>query len=498
MTPLFSPPGALRPLRPHQETALENLRASLASGHRRPMLQAPTGFGKTLLAAHIVQRALDRGKRVAFTVTAISLIDQTVAAFEAEGIHAVGVIQGVHPRTDRDQPVQVCSVQTLARRRRLEVDLIIVDEGHELHKEIFRWMADSPDIPFIGLSATPWSRGLGKHYDDLVVAARTTELIDAGFLAPFKAFAPSEPDLAGVRTVAGDFHEGQLAEAVDKPALVGDVIETWLARGENRPTLCYGVNRAHAEHLQQRFIEVGVAAAYIDCFVDRIDRENIFERFRAGKTRVICNVATLAVGLDLPMCSCIIDARPTRSEIRFVQTIGRGLRTSPGKDKLIVLDHSGNHLRLGMVTDIHHECLDDCEARKPKAEAKERSEPLPRLCDECKAVLPAAEKVCSECGAVRIAKTDVKHRAGELVELGARRSGQREPEVWEKRRFFSELLSLRKPHYSARWPDAMFKEKFKHWPNGYDRSVAMEASIATRNWVRSRQIAFAKGRRAHG
>ena len=109
---------SLRPLRPHQERALEALRGSLATGKRRPMLQAPTGFGKTLTAARIIQRALDKGKRVAFVVPALSLIDQTVAAFEAEGIRSIGVMQGIHDRTDRDQPVQVCSVQTLARRKR--------------------------------------------------------------------------------------------------------------------------------------------------------------------------------------------------------------------------------------------------------------------------------------------------------------------------------------------------------------------------------------------
>ena len=211
-------------------------------------------------------------------------------------------------------------------------------------------MKDCPAILFVGLSATPWARGLGKYYDDLIVEATTADLIREGYLSPFLAFAPSEPDLAGVRTVAGDFHETQLAEAVDQPKLVGDVIETWLKRGENRPTLCYGVNRAYAEHLQQRFVEVGVAAEYIDCFTDRLDRERIFDRFRAGETRVICNVATLAVGLDLPMTSCIIDARPTKSEIRFVQTIGRGLRTAPAKQNCLILDHAGNHLRLGMVT----------------------------------------------------------------------------------------------------------------------------------------------------
>ena len=223
------------------------------------MLQAPTGFGKTLTAAHIIQRALDKGKRIAFTVPAISLIDQTVAAFEAEGIDCLGVMQGIHERTDRDQPVQVCSVQTLARRKRPDVDLVIVDEAHQLHREVFRWMADCPNIRFIGLSATPWSRGLGQYYDDLIIAATTADLIRDGYLSDFIVFAPSEPDLAGVRTVAGDFHEGELANAMDRPLLTGDIVENWLKRGEDRPTLCFCVNRQHAQHISERFVEVGVA-----------------------------------------------------------------------------------------------------------------------------------------------------------------------------------------------------------------------------------------------
>ena len=255
---------ALRPLRSHQERALESLRASLASGHHRPMLQAPTGFGKTLTAAHIIQRALDKGKRVALTVPALSLIDQTVAAFEAEGIHCIGVMQGIHERTDREQPVQVCSVQTVARRKRPDVDLVIVDEAHQMHKEIFRWMKDFPSIPFIGLSATPWARGLGKYYDDLIIAATTADLIRDAYLSPFVAFAPSEPDLANVRTVAGDFHEGELAEAMDMPVVTGDMVETWLKRGEGRPTFCFCVNRRHAQHVAERFLEAGVCAEYMD------------------------------------------------------------------------------------------------------------------------------------------------------------------------------------------------------------------------------------------
>jgi DNA repair protein RadD len=495
---LFSPGGALRPLRPHQERALEELRCSLASGHRRPMLQAPTGFGKTLTAAHIIQRALDKGRRVAFTVPALSLIDQTVAAFEAEGIHCIGVLQGLHPRTDHDQPVQICSVQTLARRKRPEVDLVIVDEAHELHKEIFRWMTDCPQILFIGLSATPWSRGLKKYYDDLIIPSTTKGLIDQGYLSSFKVFAPSQPDLTGVRTVAGDFHERELAEAVDKPALVGDVIATWLQRGKNRPTIVFGVNRGHAEHLRQRFLEAGVAAEYIDCFTDRPDRERIFDRFRAGEIKVICNVATLAIGLDLPTVSCLIDAKPTKSEIRFVQTIGRGLRTAEGKDHLLILDHAGNHLRLGLVTDIHHERLDGGEPRKSAAADKEREKPLPRLCEDCSAVLPHSARVCPECGKVREVRTEIEHRDGERVELGARPTKRNAAQtLLEQEEFHGELRWIASVRgYAPGWAAHKFKQRFGLWPNDWQVRLAAprEPSLKTKNWLRSRQIAFAKAR----
>ena len=104
-------------------------------------------------------------------------------------------------------------------------------------------------VPFIGLSATPWTRGLGKHFDDLIAAAETRDLIDEGYFSDFIVYAPNEPDLAGVGTVAGDLNEGQLADAVNTAKLVADVIDNWLKLGEDRPTLCYGVDRAHALHL---------------------------------------------------------------------------------------------------------------------------------------------------------------------------------------------------------------------------------------------------------
>ena len=500
MTAPLSGPGFLRPLRPHQERALEALRRSLATGKRRPMLQAPTGFGKTLTAAHIIRRALDKGNRVAFCVPALSLIDQTVAAFEREGICDVGVMQAAHERTDPTQPVQICSVQTAARREKPDVDLVMIDEAQLAYQSIFKWMEDCPNVPFIGLSATPWTKGLGKHYDDLIIAATTADLIKQTYLSQFAVFAPSEPDLEGVHTVGGDFNEGELAERCNTTTLVGDVVATWLERGENRPTLCYGVDRAHATHLKQRFDEAGTAAEYIDCFTDRLERERIFDRFRAGDVRVISNVATLAVGVDLPMVSCIIDARPTKSEMRYVQTIGRGLRTAPGKDKCLILDHAGNALRLGLVTDIHHDHLDDGEPRQGADRDRSRK-PKPRLCDECKAVLPHGTMTCPECGTVKQATTPVLEADGSLVEFGSGGRSSAAPSMREKADFYGELLWIaRERGYAHGWAPHKYRERFGVWPNDARVRSAAPAppSLKTKNWIRSLAIAFAKGRRACG
>jgi superfamily II DNA or RNA helicase len=355
-------------------------------------------------------------------------------------------------------------------------------------------MKDCPTLPFIGLSATPWSRGLGKFYDELIVASTTADLIRSGYLSDFTAFAPSEPDLAGVRTVAGDFHEGELAEAMDRPKITGDIVSTWFERAEGLPTFVFCVNRRHAQHVAERFAEAGVAVEYMDGNTPREEREATFARFRSGETTIICNVGVLTTGVDLDV-RCIVDTKPTKSRILFVQTIGRGLRTAEGKDKLLILDHAGNHLRLGMVTDIGEDRLDDGKER-PGAQPKDREKraPLPKLCDDCKAVIPAGAKSCLSCGAQIHAKTDIDAVEGELVEFGVQRSGKREIAAWEKARFYAELLGYaERKGFKSGWAFHKFIERFKHQPAGYPH-VAMEPSVATLNWIKSRQIAWAKAK----
>jgi DNA repair protein RadD len=166
-----------RELRLPQTVSLQALRVSIASGHRRPILCLPTGAGKTRIAAEIMKGALAKGKRVGFVVPRLSLIPQALSSFAAEDIPA-GVLQGQHPATDSTQPVQIISAATLARRQYPEIDLLIVDEAHVLSKAVLRWMRDRPDVIVIGLSATPWSRGLGRYFDDLIIGATISELIE--------------------------------------------------------------------------------------------------------------------------------------------------------------------------------------------------------------------------------------------------------------------------------------------------------------------------------
>lgn len=415
MNALF-PPAVTEPrtLRLYQESAIEMLRESLRTGHCRPILQLPTGAGKTRIAAELVLGSLSK-ERAIIVVPRLSLIEQTVAAFEREGIWGLGVLQGRHFRTNPNAPVQIASAQTLVRRDIPSAGIVIVDECHLQFEKINKWIA-SPEwsaVPFVGLSATPWSRGLGKNYDDLLRPVSIQELIDEGYLSPFRVFAPPAPDLTCVRTVAGEFHEADLSDACDKTEIVADVVRTWFEKGENRRTLCYGVDRKHAQHLQERFVEAGIRTEYIDCDVELFEREEIFDRFRAGETRVICNVATLDTGIDLDV-RCIIDA----------------------------------------------------------------------------------------CGFTIFATTEVTERDGELVELGSHRSGSvsdRHKQEWAKKDLWhGALIKIsRQKGYKPGWAAHKFREKFGVWPT-LNYPPEREPTVEILNWVRSRNIAFAKARARYG
>lgn len=482
-------PRIAKPLRDHQILALAQVRQSLGTGHKRPVVCLPTGAGKTRLAAEIVKMALAKGNAVAFCVPAISLIDQTVHAFENEGIDRINVIQGQHPRRDLLARVHVISVNSLARRDRPNVRVVIVDECHMQFEVIRKWMRDCPDLVFVGLSATPWARGMSEQWDDLLMPVTMQDLIGLGLLSRFRVFAPSHPDLTSVKMVGGDFNEAQLSEVMSDNRLVADVVDTWKARASGLPTLVFAVDRAHAELLQTQFAAAGVRMGYCDANVDRIERGVLFDRMAAGDLAGICNVGTLTTGVDADV-RCVVLARPTRSEMLFVQMIGRALRPAAGKAEALILDHADNHARHGFVTDIQHHHLLDGKAVK-NATRKEKGEKMPKECSSCGALRSGRE--CLSCGFVASRQSEIEAEAGELVEVKSRKPKATSE---EKQRWWSELLSVAGSRGRSRgWASHAYKEKFGVWPRGLsDDRRAPEADVI--GFVKHKDIAFANRRQA--
>jgi len=475
----------------HQQQSIDLLRRSLSAGHRRPMLKVPTGGGKTRTAGAIIERMRERGKRALFVVDAITLIDQTVQSFWELGLRDIGVIQADHPMTNWGMPIQVASVQTLQRRGMPNMDLAIIDEAHVRNQWLEKQLTSGEwaQRPVIGLSATPWSKGLGLFYDDLIAPISMKDLIEQGRLLDFRVYAPAHPDLSGVQTTGGDYNGKQLGDRMAGEGLVADIVSTWLKLGEDRPTLCYCVDRAHAKKVQQRFLDAGVPAEYIDMNTDGHERRCIQRRLESGQTKVVCNIATLTKGVDWKI-GCIIVARPTKSKMLHVQIAGRVIRANSGFPDGLVLDHSDNMLRLGLPTDIGDTPL--CKARKGE-KSQTRNDPLPKECPACNFLKPPKVRECPVCKFVPEIKSEIEEEEGQLVQIGGKK---REPSKAEKQLWYSGFRFIQvERSYKPGWSANQYRNKFGVWPRGLSE-IPTEPTPEIRNYVKSQMIRFAKRKAA--
>jgi DNA repair protein RadD len=500
----------MKTLRDDQTKAITQLRYDVSHGERRIVLQAPTGWGKGVMISDIVGRARLKDKHVLITVPAISLVDQTVEVLYAQGITDIGAIQAAHPMTDWSQPIQVASVQTLQRRwadgKMPKADVVLVDEVHRWFVLFPKWMCDLAwaKVPFVGFSATPWTKGLGTLYSQLIVAGTIDNLINQGTLVPFRTFAPDRPDLSNVSVVAGDFVAAELDRVMRPAKLVANIVETWREKAAGRPTVCFCCSRGHADQVAKEFQAAGIGSGYMDCDTPRNERAAIRNRMLRGEVQVVCNVEIVGIGIDWPEVSCIIYARPTMSDMRFVQNIGRGLRTAPGKTDLLILDHSTTTMRLGFVNDIYalHTQLDDGKPKPPQ----KTGVLLPKECPACHYLKAPRVVKCPNCGFEHI-----PHAKPVAVQRGTLREIKTETEkadllnkLPDKSYVYGQLLWwARQKGYKEGWAANKYREIFDVWPRGLSFQDKISAPVpaliehiyrATEKWKRQQQYARRKER----
>lgn len=403
-------------IRGYQSDLIEQARDAIRRGSRSPLLVLPTGGGKTAISADVMGSAARRGRKSVFVVHRRELVIQTSRTFDKVGIEHGIIAAGFRPSPHAS--VQIASIQTLARRALpWSPDMLVFDEAHHVASETWdQLFAKHPRAVRLGVTATPMrldGRGLGDWFDEMIEGPTVRWLIEQGYLSNYKIFAPSTPDMSGVKTRAGDWATSEVANRMDRPAITGDAIEHYRKLCDGARAIVFATNIEHSQHIVEQFRAAGYPAAHLDGKTDRAVRDATLAEFASGKIRILSNVDLFGEGFDVPAIEAVILLRPTQSTGLYLQQVGRGLRPAEGKKHAIILDHAGNALRHGMPDEIREWNLDPVEKRK-----RAPTDELPiKQCPECFAVHDP-QPVCPNCGhEYEVKRREIEQRDGVLVEL---------------------------------------------------------------------------------
>ena len=485
-------------LRPHQDLSIRMIRQSIREGNSRLVLAAPCSFGKTRVAMEILKNTAKNGKLGIFICDRVKLVDQALEEFDRAGIPC-GVIQADHWRTNPGAQIQIASIQTIAKRRYKPLfHVAVVDECHTHYQTLTELMEDYSKSIFIGLSATPYSKGLGLHYSDLVVPITPSQLLDKGYLCPVRYFGGNTANLKGVKnkrlsTGGTDYDPKSLSAAVEKDQkLVGDIILNFKKHGKGQ-TIAFCPSIKQSRKLVDMLNESGIGAEHIDGYMDQEDRRMIFEAHDQGEFQVLSCSRLLNTGYDAPQVTTLIDCFPTKSKIAFIQRAGRIMRTCDGKDEAIYLDHAGNIERHGFPEFLVPESLHDGikEYGENDLVKKERDEPNPSVCPQCYQFYI----IRCACGYQKPSKEVLSSDGQELKEL---KKVNKEMSVEEKGRWLGEFeLYAEKKHYKKGWAAWMYKSKFGVWPNKVSAIYAESVSTEVSKHITHINIRKAKRVRSH-
>ena len=452
----LKPPG----LRDYQLRVKRNLYSQIRSGKKRILIVAPTGAGKTIVAAHVVVDAASYGRRVWFVVDLDILIAQTWDKFKKFGLDCGFVKAGWSEKPEA--LVQIISAQTLARRgleNQIPPDVVLLDECHKTAwTTIVRQMMNEwcRSALYIGLTATPWRlskrQGMGNIFEALVTAPMPQELMDMGFLVKPAYYGIPGADLKGVRTFNGDFLESDLAITCDTSEIVEGIVKEWLRLCQGRRTIVFAVNIPHSKHTRDAFLRAGISAEHVDGTMTSKQRQPIYDRLTTGETLVVTSCQALQEGFDVPSVSAVLMCRPTKSKALYFQQIGRGLRIHPESEKTdcVVLDQAGNVKRFGFVEDLQHISLtESSDAQKGEVPVKD--------CPNCEALLHISMMRCPNCG--------YEFPAPEKVTPTQKLERLLPKEDQPKFHFFRERIKVGfQRNHAPIWASYRFKDKYQFYP----------------------------------
>jgi superfamily II DNA or RNA helicase len=465
---------------------------------------APTGAGKTFLGMRVISEALKKGKRAMFLCDRRTLIRQTSETATRYGLGDHSVIMADDPRLDLTKQFQIASLQTLERRGWPEVDVLIVDEAHTLYKTWVDFVTSKDcKAMVVGLSATPFSKGLGKVFTNLINAATMADLTDSGVLVPMRVFSCRKPDMTGAKlNIKGEWAEEAAEER--ELCIVGDVVSEWKKLAENRKTIVFGATIRHCEEIVRQFRECGVNAATFTADTTEAERSALLGDFSGPDPfiRVLVSVEALAKGFDVPDVGCVCDCRPLRKSLSTaIQMWGRGLRCSPetGKEDCFLLDFSGNIIRFADdFSDVFFNGLDKLDdGEKLDKEVRKDEDHEPKPCPKCGNV-PMGKR-CVRCGYEPERKSLVEALPGEMQEI---RIGKKVLAP-DSAHLYAQVATYARLHSAPEKQNGraahLFRDMTGAWPPRdwrVESAPIVEPTRATLGKIKSLQIAF-HNRRAY-
>jgi len=382
-------------LRPYQKDALEQILKHYKKGERKVLLHLDTGAGKTTIFAEVLKRALDKGSSAIMVVRGRKLVGQASQRLTRESIRH-GVLMAGHHADFPNEPIQICSIDTVRSRGLLpKADIIVYDEAHMATSQSYHdFVKNYPSAYHLPVTATPYLDKSLRHIANVVVRPiGMKQLIEQGYLVKARYFAPTDVDLSGCRTQQTkdgiDYVIKDIEGVVNTGAIIGNLADNFIKFSQDRSALIFAVSIRHSHAIVEEFKSKGIKIAHMDNKTKEKDRERIIADLESGKIKAISNVGILGTGVDIPSLGVIVFARPTKSLNLYLQIAGRGTRPFEGKNDFIIIDCVGNIKEHGFITDEHHVDLDG--KKKKKTEIKTKT------CPSCFAIFLSAETVCPEC-----------------------------------------------------------------------------------------------------